>query len=72
MIPFSTEPVKWLVVGAHRWPGLDKPKGPNPSLRFLAPPLALTVVLAGQSVKAKDFLLFLRVRREVGEEKVKE
>ena len=45
MIPLSTEVMARLVGGAYRWPGLDKPEGPNPPLRFLAPPHALTVVL---------------------------
>jgi len=72
MTPLSTEPTRRLVGGAYRWPGFDKTEGENPSLRFLASPPALTIVLARQSVEAKDFLLFLRIGRKVGEEKVKE
>jgi hypothetical protein len=61
-----------LAGGSYRWPGLDEPKWKHPFLRFLASPLALTVVLVRYSVEAKNLLLFLRVRGEVGEKKVKE
>ena len=57
---------------AYRWPGLDKPEGPDPSLRFLSPPLALAIILVRYSVEAKNFLLILRFWRKVVKEKVKE
>jgi len=72
MVLISTEFVRKLTRGTHFRPRLDEPEGENPFLRFLAFPLALTVVLVGQSVEAKDFLLFIRFRGEVGKQKVKE
>lgn len=57
---------------AYRWPGFDKPKGPNPFLGFLTPPLALAIILVRYSVEAKNFLLILRFWRKVVKEKVKE
>ena len=56
----------------YRWSGLDKPERENPFLRFESFPLALTIVFMGQSVDAKDFLLFIRIGRKVGKQKVKE
>ena len=56
----------------YLWPRLEESEGENPFLRFQPFPLALTVVFARQSIEAKDFLLFVRVRGKVGEEKVKE
>ena len=62
----------WLAGGTYRWPGLDEPKGENPFLRLFSVPLAFTVVFVGQSIETKDILLFIGVRRKVGEQKVKE
>jgi hypothetical protein len=72
MIFLSTEFVGKLTGGTYRRPGLDKPEGENPFLRFQTFPLALTVIFLRQTVEAKDFLLFIRVRRKVGKQKVKE
>lgn len=72
VVLISTEFVRRLTRGTYLRPRLDEPEGENPSLRFLALPLALTVVLVRQSVEAKDFLLFTRFRGEVGKQKVKE
>ena len=72
MVLLSTEFGKRLTGETYRWPGLYKPEGENQFLRFLAFLLALAVVLVRQSIEAKHFFLFIRVRRKVCKQKVKE